>query len=71
MKDLKPIPESSEELKAQCNDENQFSNFERVFRNVMSSAPKAEVLKRGIKKRSTATHGCERGKKGSKTQWRT
>jgi|SRR5579859_1922838 len=44
MKD-KPIPEPSEELKAQCNAENQFGNFERVFRSAMS-VPKAEVLKR-------------------------
>jgi hypothetical protein len=29
----------------ECNAENQFSNFERVFRSVMS-VPKAEVLKR-------------------------
>jgi hypothetical protein len=41
----KPIPDLTEELKAQCNAENQFSNFERVFRTVMS-VPKAEVLKR-------------------------
>jgi hypothetical protein len=47
MKD-KPIPEPSEELKAQCNAENQFSNFERVFRSVMA-VPKAEVLKREAK----------------------
>jgi hypothetical protein len=41
----KPIPEPSGELKTQCNAENQFSNFERVFRSVMS-VPKAEILKR-------------------------
>ena len=41
----KPIPEPTEELKAQCNAENQFSNFDRVFRTVMS-VPKAEILKR-------------------------
>ena len=44
MKD-KPIPEPTEELKAKCDADNQFSNFERVFRSVMS-VPKAEVLKR-------------------------
>jgi hypothetical protein len=37
--------EITEELKAKCNRENQFSNFERVFRKVMS-VPKSEVLKR-------------------------
>ena len=40
-----PIPEPTEELKARCNAENQFSNFDRVFRAVMS-VPKAEILKR-------------------------
>lgn len=41
----KPIPEPTEELKAQCNAENQFSNFDRAFRAVMS-VPKVEILKR-------------------------
>jgi hypothetical protein len=41
----KSIPAPTEELKAQCNAENEFSNFERVFRKVMA-VPKAEVLKR-------------------------
>jgi hypothetical protein len=41
----KPIPEPTEALKSLCNAEDQFSNFERVFRTVMS-VPKAEVLKR-------------------------
>ena len=40
----KPIPEPTEKLKALCNADNQFSNFERVFRSVMA-VPKAEVLK--------------------------
>jgi hypothetical protein len=44
----KPIPEPSQELKAQCNADDQFSNFERVFRSVMSVS-KAEVLKREAK----------------------
>ena len=43
MKSEKPIPEPTEELKAQCDADNQFSNFERVFRSVMS-VPKEEVL---------------------------
>jgi hypothetical protein len=42
------IPQPSEELKARCNAENQFGNFGRVFRSVMS-VPKAEVLKREAK----------------------
>jgi hypothetical protein len=41
----KPIPEPTEELKAQCNADDQFSNFDRAFRTVMS-VPKAEILKR-------------------------
>ena len=45
VKSEKPIPVPTGELKAQCNADNQFSNFERVFRSVMST-PKAEVLKR-------------------------
>ena len=44
----KPIPKPSPELIVQCDAENQFSNFERVFRSVMS-VPKAEVLKREAK----------------------
>ncbi len=40
-----PIPELIEELKAKCDAESQFSNFNRVFRTVMS-VPNAEVLQR-------------------------
>jgi hypothetical protein len=40
----KSIPEPSEKLKALCDADNQFSNFDRVFRKVMS-VPKSEVLK--------------------------
>jgi hypothetical protein len=46
----KPIPAPSEELKSQCNADDQFSNFQRVFRSVMS-VPKAEVLKREAKEK--------------------
>jgi hypothetical protein len=46
----KSIPEPTEELKARCDADNQFSNFERVFRSVMA-VPKAEVLKRETKER--------------------
>jgi hypothetical protein len=45
-----PIPKPTEELKAQCNAENQFNNFERAFRMVMS-VPKAEVLRREAKEK--------------------
>jgi hypothetical protein len=41
----KPIPEPTEELKAKCDAENQFSNFDHAFRTVMA-VPKAEILKR-------------------------
>jgi hypothetical protein len=42
--------EITEELKSKCNAENQFSNFELVFRKVMS-VPKAEVLRREAKEK--------------------
>lgn len=61
MKD-KPIPDATEELKAQCNAENQFSNFERVFRKVML-VPKAEVLKREAKERHRNARKRARKKK--------
>lgn len=41
----KPIPAPTEELKAKCDADNQFGNFDRVFRTVMA-VPKAEVLRR-------------------------
>lgn len=40
----KPIPEPTEKLKAMCDADDQFNNFERVFRSVMA-VPKSEVLK--------------------------
>jgi hypothetical protein len=40
----KRIPKPTKELIALCNAENQFDNFQQVFRKVMS-VPKAEVLK--------------------------
>jgi hypothetical protein len=40
----KPIPHPTDELNAKCDANNQFSNFERVFRSVMA-VPKTEVLK--------------------------
>lgn len=46
----KPIPKPSSELIAQCDADAQFSNFERVFRKVMS-VPKADVLKREAKEK--------------------
>jgi len=44
MKREQPIPQPTEELKAKCDAENQFSNFDRLFRRVMA-VPKSEVLK--------------------------
>jgi hypothetical protein len=62
MKD-KPIPEPTDELIAQCNADNQFSNFERVFRSVMA-VPKAEVLKRERKDLHRNARKRARKKKG-------
>lgn len=59
----KLIPEPTEELKAQCNAENQFSNFEGVFRSVMA-VPKAEVLKREAKEKRRNARKRSRKKKG-------
>jgi hypothetical protein len=58
----KSIPEPSDDLQAQCNAENQFSNFENVFRKVMS-VPKAEVLKREAKDKHRNARKRARGKK--------
>jgi hypothetical protein len=44
------LPVPSEELQAQCNADDQFDNFQRVFRSVMSVS-KAEVLKREAKEK--------------------
>lgn len=63
MKSEKPIPEPTEELKAQCNADNQFRNFERVFRSAMS-VPKAEVLKREAKEMHRNARKRARKKKG-------
>lgn len=63
MKREQPIPEPTEELKAQCDAENQFSNFERVFRKVMS-VPKAEVLKREAKEKHRNARKRAKKKKG-------
>jgi hypothetical protein len=40
----KPIPEPTEELKAKCDAENQFSNLDRLFRAVIT-VPKADIIK--------------------------
>ena len=50
MKREQPIPQPTEELKAKCDADNQFSNFDRLFRRVMS-VPKSEVLKREEKEK--------------------
>jgi hypothetical protein len=59
----KQIPEPTEELKARCKADNQFSNFERVFRSVMS-VPKAEVLKREAKEMHRNARARAKKKKG-------
>jgi hypothetical protein len=60
MKREQPIPPPTEELKAKCDAEDQFSNFERVFRKVMS-VPKSEVLKQ--EKRELHRNARKRAKK--------
>jgi hypothetical protein len=50
MRPEKPIPAPTEELKAQCDADNQFSNFQRVFRSVIS-VPKKTLLKREAKEK--------------------
>ena len=59
----KPIPQPTEALKSLCNAENQLSNFERVFRSVMT-VPKAEVLKREAKDLHRNARKRARKKKG-------
>ena len=58
----KPIPKPKPELIAQCDAENQFSNFERVFRSVIS-VPKAELLKREAKEKHRNARKRARKKK--------
>ncbi len=60
MKREQPIPQPTDELKAMCDAENQFENFERVFGKVMS-VPKAEVLKQ--EKRELNRNARKRAKK--------
>ena len=62
MKSEKPIPLPTDELKTQCNAEDQFGNFERVFRSVMSVS-KAEVLKREAKEKHRNARKRARAKK--------
>jgi hypothetical protein len=59
----KPIPKPSPELIARCDAENQFSNFELVFRKVLS-VPKAKVLKREAKDLHRNARKRARKKKG-------
>ena len=61
MKEL-PIPKPDAKLIAQCDADNQFSNFERVFSKVMS-VPKAEVLKREAKEKHRNARKRARAKK--------
>ena len=60
MKREQPIPQPTEELIAKCDAENQFSNFDLVFRKVMS-VPKAEVFKQ--EKRELHRNARKRAKK--------
>jgi len=62
MKREQPIPEPTAELKAKCDAENQFDNFDRVFRKVMS-VPKAEVLKQ--EKRELRKNARKRAKRSA------
>lgn len=58
MKQAKPIPEPTEELKAKCDAANQFDNLDRMFRSVVS-VPKADVEKHEAKvkaKKSARKH---------------
>jgi len=57
------IPEPTEALKSLCNAENQFSNFEQVFRKVLS-VPKAEVIKRETKERRRTARKRAKKQKG-------
>lgn len=59
----KPIPKPSKELQERCDADNQFSNFEKVFRSVMA-VPKAEVLKRETKERHRNARKRAKAKKG-------
>jgi hypothetical protein len=65
MKREQPIPPPTAELKAQCDAENQFSNFDRVFRRVMS-VPKSEVLNQEKKElhRNARARARKKQKKG-------
>lgn len=63
MKREQPISEPTEELKAKCDAENQFSNFERVFRSVMA-VPKTKVLKQ--EKKELHRNAMARGRKKKK-----
>lgn len=61
----KPIPEPTDELKKLCDADNQFSNFERVFRSVIA-VPKTEVLKRETKEMHRNARKRARKKRSTK-----
>lgn len=50
MKNARVIPKLTKELEAKCNADNQFENFDRVLRSVIS-VPKAAVLKEEAKQK--------------------
>ena len=59
----KRIPKPTKDLIALCNADNQFDNFQRVFRKVMS-VPKSEVLKQEAKEKHRNARKRARKKKG-------
>ena len=61
----KPIPKPTKELIAQCDGNNQFRNFDRLFRKVMS-VPKAEVLKQEKKELHRNARARARKKRSAK-----
>ena len=62
MKREQPIPDPTDTVKALCKDENQFSNFERVFRDVMAVS-KAEILKREAREKKSNAKARAKKKK--------
>jgi hypothetical protein len=64
MRREQPIPQPTEELIAKCDADNQFSNFDRLFRRVMS-VPKSEVLKQEKKELHRNARARARKKKKS------
>ena len=62
MRSEKPIPKPTEKLKELCNADNQFSNFDRMFRTIIS-VPKSEILRLKAKEKHRNLRARERAKK--------